>query len=223
MFDEQDEENLIADLQTVSIALLVLLGLRRTGQNVSFDRQSGQFIIDGRRVNQQTIRNLIDRIGDRMRRDMRQATEDLFANRIDLDEWQRTMDRKITSGHWASAALILGGLSVARRAGWLFDRIRQEKRYAQGFKNDIRTERTSGARATYRASSYADAIKVTAAEGERRKAESDGLRFAYRVITAQESCAGCLTWAGRWIRIEDMPPIGSLDCVSHCKCVMYYR
>ena len=223
MFEEEDEQNLIADMQTVGIALLVLLGLRRTGQNVSFDSATGQFVIDGRRVNERTIRLLIGRITDTMRRDMRQATIDYFENRISLDEWEKTMNRKITSGHWASAALILGGLTVARRAGFLFDRIRNEMRFASIFKDDIRNGRTSEARAAYRASSYADAINVTAAEGERIKAEADGRRFALRVITATESCAGCLQWAGRWIRIEDMPPIGSLDCISHCKCVMYYR
>jgi hypothetical protein len=190
---------------------------------VTYDAEARQFVIDGRRVNERTIRTLIERIGNKMRTDMRQVTIDLFEKRIDLDEWQRTMDRKITSGHWAVAALVLGGLAVARRAGFVYDRITKEKRYASGFKNDIRSERTSQARATYRASSYADAIFVTGSEAERYTAINDNLRFALRVITATESCAGCIQYAGRWIRIEDMPPIGALDCASHCKCVMYYR
>jgi hypothetical protein len=99
MFEPEDERNLIEDMQRGGLALLVLLGIRNTGQRVRFDRRRSQFIIDGRRINYQTIQRLLRRIGLMMRNDMREVTNKLFEEEIGLDEWERTMDRKITSGH----------------------------------------------------------------------------------------------------------------------------
>ena len=50
-----------------------------------------------------------------------------------------------------------------------------------------------------------------------------GKTEAKRIRRASESCPGCLIYAGRWIPIGMMPPIGSLDCGSHCRCYLIYR
>ena len=46
---------------------------------------------------------------------------------------------------------------------------------------------------------------------------------AKRIRRASESCPGCRIYAGRWMPIGMMPPIGSLDCGSHCRCYLIYR
>lgn len=223
MFTAEDERNLIEDVSGLGVALLVLLGIRRTGQRVEFDKRRGQFIVDGRRINWRSIQQLLNRLGIKLRNDMRQITEDLFEGRVEMNEWQRTMDRKITSGHWAAGALALGGIVAAKASSALINRINKEKRFADGFRNDIERERVSQARAVYRAGSYADATRVTHSVIEQANAVTQGANRAYRIITAKESCPGCLKYGGRWMPIEEMPPIGSQECGSHCKCVIVYE
>jgi hypothetical protein len=223
MFEPEDERNLIEDMQRGGLALLVLLGIRNTGQRVRFDRRRSQFIIDGRRINYQTIQRLLRRIGLMMRNDMREVTNKLFEEEIGLDEWERTMDRKITSGHWASAALVLGGIGIAAASGFLREKITQEKKYADGFKNDIREGKSSRARSVYRAGSYGDSMRGTASNIEQGEAVKNGALRAYRIQLADESCPGCVDYGGFWMPVEDMPEIGSQDCGSHCKCIIIYQ
>ncbi|MFZ9272070.1 MAG: hypothetical protein ACO24B_01500 [Ilumatobacteraceae bacterium] len=223
MFESEDEQNLIEDIQRAGIALLVLLGIRNTGQRVRFDSTRSQFIVDGRRINYQTIQRLLRRIGLIMRNDMREITNRYFDGRVDLDEWQRVMARKITSGHWASTALVKGGLRLAAQSSFLRDKILQEIRYADRFKADIAEGRASRARAVYRAGSYSDSMRGTASNIEQGDAVRNGAFRAYRIQLAEESCPGCVAFGGRWMPVSEMPAIGTQECGSHCKCVIIYQ
>lgn len=223
MFTAEDERNLIEDVSGLGVALLVLLGIRRTGQRVEFDKRRGQFIVDGRRINWRSIQQLLNRLGIKMRSDMRRATEDLFEGRIETDEWERTMDRKITSGHWTAGALALGGVVAAKASSALINRITKEKGFVARFRDALDNGTVSGPRGIYRAGSYADAMRVTHSVIEQANAVTQGARRAYRILTAKESCEGCLEYGEEWMPADEMPPIGSQDCGSHCQCVIVYE
>jgi len=223
MFDSTDEQNLIDDLREVGIALMVLLGIYKTGQRVEFDARRSQFIVDGRRLNFRTVQGLLSKIGRTLRGDMRGLTADLFAGKIDLNAWQEGMNRKITSGHWASAGLMMGGLNAASSSRLLTKKITREIKYVSRFKKAIASDKVSEARSIFRAGTYAESMRITANEIENDNAIEGGAEQAYRIQTAAESCAECEEYGEQWMPVEDMPEIGSLECGNYCKCVIIYE
>jgi hypothetical protein len=223
MFTAEDERNLIEDASGLGVAILVLLGIRPTNQKVTFDRRRGQFIVDGRRINWRSIQQILDRSGRKFKNEMRRLTQRYFEDEISASEWEEGMNRKITSGHWIAGALALGGVVAAMASSALINRINKEKGYLAKFRDGVDSGKVTQARGVYRAGSYADAMRVTHSVIEQANAVTQGARRAYRILTAKESCEGCLEYGEEWMPVEDMPPIGSQDCGSHCQCVIVYE
>lgn len=223
MFDERDEQNLTEDMAGASAALLLLLGLSRSGRRVEWDASRGRFRIDGRLVSDPTMRRLLAEVETRFGRKAAKVTEDYFENRIDLETWSQQMERNLVSHHWAAAALLSGGLLLALKAGVLESEVSRQIAFKDGFKADLRRKKVSKPRGVSRARSYAKAVVVTA-----KRIEHAIKKLIYnearRVRRATESCAACVDYAGRgWIPIEQMPAIGTLTCRWNCKCYIEYR
>lgn len=241
MFTPEDDKELEqqADKASLTLLLLLFLGERRNRakHKVEFDQQRGVFVVDGRRVSQATMQKLLRKAEDLGKRRAKEHTEALIAGRIDINEWHRRMSSTIKVSHLIAAGLALGGINRARTDKNLAARINSELSYLDGYRQDIINNKVSDAKKRARSSSYFLAIFMTFSFIEqilktglqKLLGKQDELRVtpvyteARRYRRAAESCAGCRKYSGYWMPIRKMPPLGTLDCGSHCKCFIVYR
>lgn len=224
MATERELEEARAQAEEVGAALLLLLGLKKGTRSVVWDER-GYFTIGGKKVGVLTIRRLLDRIEKVGSKRLRGLTGDFFRGRITLTEWRTRMERAVAGSHLLFGALALGSLEAAAASLVVAERIAEQTRYVAGFGDDLRNKKVSQARGESRAASYLLAAAVVyhvleqlvQVRGPSRRTQ------AKRIRRASESCPGCLIYAGRWIPINQMPPIGSLDCGSRCRCYLIYR
>jgi hypothetical protein len=223
MITADERRQIERDYAEAGVALLVLLGLRQTGQRVEWDSRLGQFRIDGRLVSPETIRRVMNRVVSTARTQILLATELLISGSYSNERWLKEMRRILKGGHAIASGLAFGGLDSTDGFLSFRERYDEEDDYLIGFWAAWGAGGVSPARAVARSVMYASAIYVTwqIATGQQKKGA--GFTEAMRIRTAAESCPGCIQYAGRWIPISQMPPIGSLQCRSNCKCYIIYR
>lgn len=247
MFTEEDvqEAEKIGRDAGASLLLLLFSGSPR----VAWDDVRKVFTVDGRRVTSAAMRRLVQRVEASSGKRLSQHVEALIDGTIDVGEWRRRMERSIAGGHLLAGALALGGVGIAKTDTELNQRVNAEIGYLGGFASDIRAGKMSEPRQRSRAGSYLIAMFVTfmlldLREKKRAvKIVGGGIpkppprgpgitpppkpppvyREAMRIRSAAESCEGCIAYAGKWIPIEAMPPIGSLNCKGRCRCSLIYR
>ena len=153
------------------------------------------------------------------------AIDELEAGRITLDDFKEQSERKITSAHILAAGLALGGIRPAVSNPTVLKRITEEKEYLDNFMRDIGKRRAgSFRRIKARTKQYFKAAAITYSLVEQTARETLGDQTeAMRIRRASESCKGCIRYANRWMPIELMPPIGTLNCRHHCRCYLVYR
>lgn len=75
-----------------------------------------------------------------------------------------------------------------------------------------------------RAKSYLRAATITYNVVEQKVRDLiGGYTECRRIRRASESCSACIDWSYRWMPIQDMPPIGTLQCGGRCRCYLEYR
>ncbi len=223
MITQDERRQIERDYAEAGVGLLVLLGLRSTGQRVEFDKRLGQFRIDGRLVSPETIRRLVNQISSIARSKINRITELLISGSYSSERWLEEMRRILKGGHAIASGLAYGGLDDTDGFLSFQKRFNEEDDYLIGLFAGYGAGGVSPGRLAARALMYASAIYITwqIATGEQKGGQ--GYTEAMRIRTAAESCSGCIQYANRWIPIKQMPPIGSLQCRSNCKCFLIYR
>jgi hypothetical protein len=212
---EQAEKDARSDAEAFLLILLL-------SSAVTFKAEVGRFYVDGKSVSITTIREYVRRIETRIGKRLTKLTDQLDKGIIEPREWQREFERSITSAHILTAALALGSIKAAVSNAEVQVRIDSELDYARRFGKDL--DKSSTAQIKARAKSYLLAAAVTYGVLEREvRRLLTGFTECRRVRRASESCSGCVSYAYRWMPIEDMPAIGSLDCGSRCRCYLEYR
>lgn len=249
MLSDWDRKELEQQLDEASVSLLLLLfvGRRnvRTARKVEFDRRRGIFRVDGRAVSVTTIRVLLTQIEKIGGARLKVHLDAFLRGDIDLDEWQTRTSSTIRVSHTLATALAVGGIDRAETNEEAGKRIREELMFLAGMRSDIEKGKMSDSRMRSRALSYMLAVPVTywfidqrekekLRELKRVKKVTAGIEYteeeirkiykeARRYRRASESCSGCIAYSGFWMPIEKMPPIGTLDCRSRCRCFIVYR
>ena len=223
MITQDERRQIERDYAEAGVGLLVLLGLRSTGQRVEFDKRLGQFRIDGRLVSPETIRRLVNQISLIARSKIQRVTELLISGSYSSERWLEEMRRILKGGHAIASGLAFGSLDDTD--GWLSfqKRYEEEDDYLIGLFAGYGAGGVSAGRLAARSLMYASAIYITWQLLTSRQKQTQGFKEAMRIRTAAESCSGCIQYANRWIPIPQMPPIGSLQCRSNCKCFLIYR
>lgn len=181
------------------------------------------FVLDGKRVSITTIRKILRRIETVSARRLVRLTEKLYRNEIELADWKTEAMRTITSAHLLAGAVAGGSLEEAERDGYVSANTAKQHRYLAMFETDIRRQKVSQARGVWRIGLYAMAVFMTYSAVERAKNIERGATMAKRLRRASESCAGCVEWSGFWMPVSVLPPIGTLDCKSRCRCYVIYK
>jgi hypothetical protein len=220
MTDEQRKRKEEAESDAEWLLLLLLLNSPR----VVFRANVGRFYVDGRSVPVSKIRQYLNRIERRIGNRVVAITDDLAAGRITLNEWKQRFTQSVTTGHVLAGALALGGIAAAVTNRTVQARINGELRYAHRFGRAIRKDDLSVPRIKARAKSYFRSIAITYGIVQMILQKKLGISTeCRRVRRASESCSGCVRWSYRWMPIDEMPRIGSLDCGGRCRCYIEYR
>lgn len=241
MFTAEDERELERQTDEASLILLLLLFLgtkrNRKKHKVEFDERRGVFLVDGKRISQSTMQRLLEKIELLGKKRAKIHTDALIAGRIDVNEWHRRMSSTIKISHLMAAALALGGIKKAVSNKYLEARLNSELSYLDGYRQDVINNKVADGRKQSRSKAYFLAILITFSfleqvlkTGLTKLFEKDGEREIKPVYTearryrrAKESCAGCRKYSGFWMPIKKMPPLGTLDCGSYCRCYIVYR
>lgn len=243
MLTKEQEKELERQMEEASAALLLLLLAERPDvklpKNVRFDRRRAVFVVEGRKVSDTTLRILlaqIEKIGEKRVLALLKRLEN---GQITVETWRRQMADLLKVSHLMAGALALGGLDNAMRSNEVSNRTNAEIAYLAAFAGAIQANQVSFNKARARAKSYMLAVPVTFYAVEQNvKQELKDIRRsrtgivnavlpvyteARRFRRARESCASCIAASGFWMPIEKMPPIGSLECRSKCRCFIRYR
>lgn len=221
---DAERERIERDAERDAEALALLLLLKRRDARIEFRADVGRFYVDGKSVSITTIRGYIQRIEARLGKRVSSLADDLAKDRISVGAFQREFERIVTSAHVLAAALAIGSIAAAARNAEVEARLRSELEYADGFVKDLREKPEAMPRAKSRAKSYLMAAAITYGIMERNVRSLLGIYTeARRVRRASESCAGCRAVAGKWMPIDKIPPIGSMECGSRCRCYLEYR
>jgi hypothetical protein len=180
----------------------------------------------GRVVDPARVRAEVDRAIDALAGRMGELCGRLEARSITIEQWQTGMREAMRELHVAAGASARGGWAQMTHAdyGRIGQRMPDQYRYLRRFAQQLESgEQPMGARFARRAQMYAEAARGTH-EAMRRQMEKDaGSAEEMRLLNALESCDECVLAAGYWAPIGTLPEIGSLTCLSNCKCTLAYR
>ncbi len=224
---EKHEKEAQSDAEYLGLLLLLLMRKKDADgvRMVIFDAAEGRFYFNGRSVSAKQIRKYLLRIEDKLARRIAKLVDDLEAEKITIKEFQEQFERNISSAHILAGALALGGIVAAARNPVIAGRITEEIAFAEEFISDVDQKKAgSFRRIKARAKSYVRAASITFSNVEQTIRDSMGIQTeAKRIRRASESCKGCIAYAGRWLPISEMPPIGTLQCKRFCRCFLIYR
>ncbi len=147
-------------------------------------------------------------------------TQELVDGKINAAEWAVRMRDEIRAAHRAASLLANGGTLDASAVGKLGAVLKSQYGYLDRFRVQIENEEISlGARTVARARLYGQAVLNTYDNAVVARERKAGVKMGVWVLTAAEHCEGCLEQAAKGERpLKDIPPIGSQDCKSNCKC-----
>lgn len=202
--------------------LVVLLAIR-SHNHIRFDPAKVRFIVNGRSISLTAVRKQLDILEGKLARQMNAYAAKLQSREWSLDRWHSEMEQLIRDGHSIFGTLAAGTFTAAVVSPILLRKLERDLSYLGGFKRDIKRKRLSPQMIRARARSYLRSMRVTYMQLEQQLHIAAGFRYAKRVITAKESCKGCIRWEGKWVLIDRMPPIGTLNCLQFCRCYLIYK
>jgi hypothetical protein len=145
---------------------------------------------------------------------------------ISLADWQLQMRNEMRNMHNAAAMVAKGGREQMTYADWgrTGRELRSQYEYLDKWAADIASGKAPlDGRANVRAKLYGQAARGTYEQERRAMAADKGNDEEMRILHAKESCRGCISFAGYWAPIGDLPKIGSQDCSTNCLCTFEYR
>jgi hypothetical protein len=148
---------------------------------------------------------------------------DLFAGRITLDEWERSMAQEIKSLSLQTYKLGRGEMT-ARDYGIVGNQLRRQYQYLRNFSLEIAQGRHSEAMIRSRADNYFQKSVAFYEKGKREAFSSSGAKWERRLLGSQEPCAQCPGYAALgWQPINTLPNVTeACDCRAKCKCRFEY-
>lgn len=195
----------------------------------SYDQSSARYRNNetGQYVSVTEVRAAVDTVIDNSGEAVTTLSQRLITGDITLSEWRDGLAATLKALHVAAGVAASGGFASTSASdyGFIGSQIKKQYEYLNGFASDI----ASGKQALdgsllARAEMYAESARGTFSEVELRANVNAGNTLAKRVLGNSNSCGGCVDAAGQgWMPIDEMPPIGSLQCLSRCHCSIVYR
>ena len=146
---------------------------------------------------------------------------------LSLGGWQTGMLRLIKEGHVATYAAARGGWGNLSQAdfGRMGPHVRAQYEYLRRFAEQIASgQQPLNGRLIARTRLYARSTWTTFEIERLRVNLVNDFSEVRNILGIAEHCPGCVeaTSLG-WVKVEDMPPIGTRDCLANCHCHYEYR
>lgn len=181
---------------------------------------------DGRFIERSRVLRELEQARIGVGEEMRALTESFRSGVITQVEWKLGMRSLIRSNAVLHAAIASGGVKQMSAAdlGRVGAYVKRQYEYLSRFERQIESgEQPLDGRAVQRAMQYARASYGLFGEMERVKHRAAGYTEAMRILGVAEHCRDCVDWAGKWLPIETVPPIGAAQCRVNCRCTIQYR
>jgi len=194
----------------------------------TYDTALGRYRDDrGRLVSEARIRLAVDQVADAASDLLADLSNRLVRGSISLASWQAEAMRVIKVSHVAAGVAAQGGKAQMMPAdyGAIGRQIRDQYSYMRSFANAVADGSVPlDGRLVARAGMYGQHARVLYEGMRARDARSRGYIQERNVLHANESCPECsgLSRAG-WVEIGTLPPIGSRQCLSRCRCTIARR
>ena len=175
----------------------------------------------------QSVRDKARALINRSQRHIRFITEEMAGDDLSIESWHRKMVDEIKMLH--------GALMIAAKGGGSLDDLDMAAlevtvRDQVGYLDDFAVDLSNGSipmdgRVVSRALMYANAAWATFEErmGERMVDHKREAKWERRMLSDAEHCEDCVKESKRgWRRIGQLAPIGTLQCLTNCKCHFEY-
>lgn len=139
-------------------------------------------------------------------------------------EWFLNTKGELRAMHTALAMIAQGGKLQMEPKSWARagQMIRSEMDYLRQFERGVANGAVSDAQLLARILNYGDAGRRVYDNMVKRR-ESDAGMYARRVLGVADHCDECLAESSEDFRpVDDVPDIGSLQCLSLCMCTIEY-
>jgi hypothetical protein len=195
---------------------------------ITYDRRLGRYRDErGRLISEARVRLAVDTVADAASDRMADLTERMARGDLTLRRWQAEMMRTIKVSHVAAGVAASGGRAQMTPAsyGFLGAEIRTQYGYLRNFADGIASEAVPlDRRAVARAGMYGQHARVTYEAVRARDAAGQGVTEERNVLHALESCRECIGLSRQgWVALGSLPPIGSRQCLSRCRCTITRR
>lgn len=193
--------------------------------------ENGQFIVNGQKVQPKEIQKLMRRMDTRISKILDQYADKLVSGEWDLEKWKEEVIKLLEGSHVLYAALALGSFALAVQSPATEKRIIKQVSYLSKFEKDLKKVKdvSTYTRLKSRLKSYVRSFHILYEHHNLQLHKKLGFTEAKRILTAVESCGpiggveGCIDYHDKWVKISEMPSIGTLVCGQYCKCYLIYR
>lgn len=195
-----------------------------------YDIKTRQFVTEKGRVRSRgEMRQEIDKLTDRVKRDARKLAERFHDKEIDEAEFVVSMRELLKSGHIIAASVGRGGRQRMQAADWgrVGRKLKWQYKYLDKFAKRIANDTISGVAGSNRAALYAsalhisyyDSVYVDYAEVD-KPVDANGEEILVRLVqNSQEGCEDCAADAGEgWMPVDQMGELGTRICGDFCRC-----
>lgn len=193
-----------------------------------FDSRRRRYVSEsGRVLSPSAVRKQVTQYVDQEVNWARTEANKLLTGLVDEFSFFSRMEAKIEAWHKVTGVIAYGGRAQMDSERWArLDRIVESERgFLAGFRNDMAQATVTKSSEipdgiVNRAGMYPNAAYSTYENQVLQREADHGVTFGRRVCEADgSSCESCVEAAtDEFIPLDDIPDIGSLDCLNNCRC-----
>jgi GNAT superfamily N-acetyltransferase len=184
----------------------------------------------GRRVPKDEVDSVLDDIEASVRDQMAVATAEYAQGIIDIEDWHRSAQEIISSGHMSAAALAGGGFNqlpggtANKVKGWIQDQYGFLEDFREALSIQSGEEELSHPYNLNRALMYGGAVRTTFAGVQNGQMEALWHDEVSNKLGASDHCPECRSLTNQgYVPIDEMPVPGTRVCLTNCNCHLVYR
>lgn len=153
--------------------------------------------------------------------------DDLIANRISLQKWEREFAKELKTLHIKKALISRGGKNIATPEDWLSigRDLKTEYKYLHQMATEVKNGTVSPAQLKARTKLYTERSRLAGETMKQANAKESDLVYMMRKLGATDrNCQECLSYASAGLkRIGELPlPTVACSCRANCKCSVQY-
>lgn len=186
---------------------------------------------NGVRLTDREIREALDEYIDSVQAGMARQVTKYTAGELTTADLFRSLENEVIALHGASGSIAYGGLAQMDFEKWsrIESRLVSELGYLNQFRGDVQLAAQAGELSAEgianRAGLYGEAAYAEYMNQVVEREADHGVTLGRRICEQDgTSCDDCVDAATEdFIPLEDIPEIGSLQCMSNCRCEIEFQ